>query len=221
MSVLLGIKSRGTGNWAQKRARLSRVPQARRGFLARGWSLDQIPHPRKGLKGPINRHFARLRPAGYGGTSPPAGMAGSPPRAGLPSRSCAAAKAGGPAWIRTRIKSIALLPRRRFPPPGRADHRRSRRREPSLPPINPNWTEEGAPARRARSKRVPRHKGHPPRIVADIEMGARGGKSGCRQLRHHLGFAVALQPDLGAQLPVVRQRGRDQPDQGVLQEAVA
>jgi hypothetical protein len=25
--------------------------------LARGWSLDQIPQPRKGLKGPINRHF--------------------------------------------------------------------------------------------------------------------------------------------------------------------
>src|SRR5258708_5926939 len=25
--------------------------------LARGWSLDQIPQPRKGLRGPINRHF--------------------------------------------------------------------------------------------------------------------------------------------------------------------
>jgi hypothetical protein len=25
--------------------------------LARGWSLDQIPQPRKGLKSPINRHF--------------------------------------------------------------------------------------------------------------------------------------------------------------------
>jgi hypothetical protein len=25
--------------------------------LARGWSLEQIPQPRKALKGPINRHF--------------------------------------------------------------------------------------------------------------------------------------------------------------------
>jgi hypothetical protein len=29
-------------------------------FLARGWSLDQIPQPRKGFKGPINRHVGRL-----------------------------------------------------------------------------------------------------------------------------------------------------------------
>src|ERR1700732_4722389 len=59
MSVLLGIESRGTGNWAQKKgahtARPS-TPSARLPLRA-GWSLEQIPQPRKGLKGPINRHF--------------------------------------------------------------------------------------------------------------------------------------------------------------------
>lgn len=65
-------------------------------------------------------------------------MAGQAVVAGLPSRSRAAAKAGGPAWIRTRIKSDALLSRRRIPPPGRSDHRRSRRGELFLPSINLN-----------------------------------------------------------------------------------
>jgi hypothetical protein len=54
---------------------------------------------------------------------------------------------------------------------------------------------------------VMRHEGHPPWIVADIEMGARGGKSGRRKLRNHLRFAITLQADARAQLPVVRQCG--------------
>ena len=60
MSVLLGIKSRGKQeNGHKKRARLLRVPQtlALGINLARGWSLDQIPQPRKGFRGPVNRHF--------------------------------------------------------------------------------------------------------------------------------------------------------------------
>ena len=52
--------SAGAGNWAQKKgAPVARPSNPALGInLARGWSLDQIPHPRKGLKGPINRHFS-------------------------------------------------------------------------------------------------------------------------------------------------------------------
>src|SRR5260221_9003091 len=58
-SVLLGIKSRGKGNWAQKKgAPAARPSNPALGInLARGWSLDQIPQPRKALRGAINRHF--------------------------------------------------------------------------------------------------------------------------------------------------------------------
>jgi len=55
----LGIKSRGKGNWAQKKgAPTARPSKPALGInLARGWSLDQIPQPRKGLNSPVNRHF--------------------------------------------------------------------------------------------------------------------------------------------------------------------
>ena len=69
-------------------------------------------------------------------------------------------------------------------------------------------------------KRVPCDERHPPRIVADIDVSARGGKAGTGEFRRHLGLAVALQADFGAQLPVVRQRGRGQSLQRILQEAV-
>src|SRR5436853_5631729 len=59
ISVLFGIKSHGRGNWAQKKgAHTARPSSQERVFLARGWSLDQIPQPRKGHKHLINRHFA-------------------------------------------------------------------------------------------------------------------------------------------------------------------
>src|SRR3984893_18896530 len=55
MSVLLGIKSHGLGIGHKKRARgRASLHPKRQVTLARGWSLDQIPQPRKGLKGPIN-----------------------------------------------------------------------------------------------------------------------------------------------------------------------
>jgi hypothetical protein len=59
MSVLLGINSHGQGFWAQKKGAHTARPlkNQRQATLARGWSLDQIPQPRKGLKRPINRHF--------------------------------------------------------------------------------------------------------------------------------------------------------------------
>src|SRR5258708_28114945 len=89
ISVLLGIKSRGQEIGHKKRARLPRVPQARRQVtLARGWSLDQIPQPRKGLKAPINRHF----------WGPPSLFELRRGRAGLPSRSCGSSEG----W-RTRL----------------------------------------------------------------------------------------------------------------------
>jgi hypothetical protein len=77
MSVLLGIKSHGQEIGHKKRARMPRVPLTikRQVTLARGWSLDQIPQPRKGLKSPINRHFFRLRPSVFGATSPPSSKA--------------------------------------------------------------------------------------------------------------------------------------------------
>src|ERR1700687_1477353 len=97
------------------------------------------------------------------------------------------------------IKTHALLARRRVPPPGRADHRRSRLGGPRLASVNPNLE-----VLYKESERVPRDERHPPRVVADVGMRARGAKSGRRELRNHLVFAVALQADARAQLPVVR-----------------
>src|SRR3982751_2204971 len=64
ISVLLGIKSHGPGlakgrESGTKKGRACRasLEPKRQVTLARGWSLDQIPQPRKGSKGPINRHF--------------------------------------------------------------------------------------------------------------------------------------------------------------------
>ena len=82
-----------------------------------------------------------------------------------------------------------------------------------LNPVNPNPP--------AASEGVPRDEGHPPRIVPDIDMRPRGGKSGCRELFDHLGLAVALQADAGAQLPVIRQCSADQSDQRILEKAVS
>src|SRR6202011_100151 len=80
MSVLLGIKSHGLGIGHKKRARgRASLHPKRQVTLARGWSLDQIPQPRKGLKGPINRHLDGLYLWSWWGSL-----------AALPSRSCAA-----------------------------------------------------------------------------------------------------------------------------------
>src|SRR5258708_7668354 len=67
---------------------------------------------------------------------------------------------------------------------------------------------------------VPRHKRHPPRIVPDIDVGARGGEAGGGALLDHLAFAVALQADPRAQLPVVGQGRAGQAVKRVFQEAV-
>src|SRR5207248_4214510 len=72
----------------------------------------------------------------------------------------------------------------------------------------------------SRAESLPRDKGHPPRIVADVEMRARGGKSSRCQLGDHLAFAIALQSDARTQLAIVRKRGAQQPDQGVFQKAI-
>jgi hypothetical protein len=49
--------------------------------LARGWSLDQIPQLRKGLRGFINRHLwclkSRLRSSSYGAAGPALARRGS------------------------------------------------------------------------------------------------------------------------------------------------
>jgi hypothetical protein len=87
MSVLLGIKSRGTGKQAQKKGRAAARPlQPGAWDQARGWSLDQIPQPRKGLGTPINGHFddglgfasaAYAAAASPGGSRAEAGNAGA------------------------------------------------------------------------------------------------------------------------------------------------
>src|ERR1700761_1020297 len=61
MSVLLGINSRGLKIRHKKRARCraSLEPRARV-TLARGWSLEQISHRRKGFKAGIDQHLAAL-----------------------------------------------------------------------------------------------------------------------------------------------------------------
>jgi len=53
------------------------------------------------------------------------------------------------------------------------------------------------------SKCVAGHECHPPWIMADVLVRARRRKPGRREFGNHLGFAIALQPDAGAQLPVV------------------
>jgi|SRR5271169_1179898 len=50
-----------------------------------------------------------------------------------------------------------------------------------------------------RRKRVPRDKGHPPRIIPDIERRARGAKSAARKFGDHLVLTVTLQADPAAQ----------------------
>src|SRR5580692_3614080 len=109
-----------------------------------------------------------------------------------------------------------MLSRRRFPPPGRVHLPPWARQELLLAGINPNRVVT-TPSRR---QRRPRDKGHSPWIVADIDGDARGGKSAIREFGGHVGLAVALQADAAAQLPVIRQRRRDQPDQRVAQKAV-
>ncbi len=54
--------SREEENGHKKRARTTARPSnpALGINLARGWSLDQIPQPRKGLRGSINRHFTAI-----------------------------------------------------------------------------------------------------------------------------------------------------------------
>src|SRR5262245_40088277 len=101
MSVRLGIKSHGCGNWAQKKGALAARPLATsvRETLARGCALDQFPHLRNPKKGLINGEIQ-----GSGRCLPWPGFAfryaaAAFATAGLPSRSCGAAKAGGPAWI--------------------------------------------------------------------------------------------------------------------------
>ena len=95
-------------------ARRPRVPfcHSVREPLARGWSLDQFPHPRNPQKRAINgeiqgnqRYLPGLDFATIGLRSPKSAFAlratAEQPSLsnGLPSRSCGAAKAGGPAWI--------------------------------------------------------------------------------------------------------------------------
>src|SRR5580704_8566917 len=105
-----------------------------------------------------------------------------------------------------------MLSRRRFPPPGRAHLPSTAAAGPLLAAVNPTGSlypdhlARSAPSRR---KRLPRDEGHPPRIVADIDGDARGGKSAIGEFGGHVGLAIALQADTAAQLPVVRQRRRD------------
>ena len=73
--------------------------------------------------------------------------------------------------------------------------------------VNPNRFAATPERAETALERVPRDERHPPRIVPDIDMRARGGESAAGELRDHLGLAVALQADARAQLPVVRQRG--------------
>src|SRR3984957_10564298 len=100
-----------------------------------------------------------------------------------------------------------MLSRRRFPPPGRVHLLSTAGAGPLLAAVNPTGSlypdhlARSAPSGR---KCLPRDKGHSPRIVADIDGDARGGKSGCGEFGAHIGLAVALQADTAAQLPVVR-----------------
>src|SRR5579863_8645266 len=109
-----------------------------------------------------------------------------------------------------------MLSRRRFPPPGRLHLPPWARGELLLAAINP----KRVVTLRSRRTRLPRDEGHSPRIMADIDGDARGGKSAIPEFGGHVGLAVALQADAAAQLPVIRQRGRDQPNQGVAQKTV-
>src|SRR5258705_8065782 len=115
-------------------------------------------------------------------------------------------------------KEHCTAPASSLPPPGQGDHRRSRAGEPCLPRFNLN-----NPRARLRSivdESVPRHKGHPPRIVTDVERGARACEAGDVELFDHLVFAVSLQSDAGAQLPVVRQAGAGEAVKRILEKAV-
>ena len=126
--------------------RASPKPRARV-TLARGWSLDQIPHPRNPQKPPINRHFRenqgclprpRLRSSSYGAASLAFAAEATPARfalpvsAGLPSRSWRQRRSWRPGLDLNQDKEHCTAPASTLPPPGRGDHRRSRRGEPYL-----------------------------------------------------------------------------------------
>jgi hypothetical protein len=98
-------------------------------------------------------------------------------------------------------KERCTAPASTLPPPGRGDHYELERRRLPLLPVNPNLS--------TARESVPCHEGHAPRVVADVLARARCAESGCRQFPDDFVFAVARQPDLGAQLPVIGQRRRD------------
>src|SRR5438105_3955761 len=112
------------------------------------------------------------------------------------------------------MKSDALLSRRRF-----------RHRAAAI------MSDRGATSHLSRSlclthprnltdQRWPRDEGHAPAVVADIAVGALAREARRLQFGRDLVLAVALEPDARAQMAVIRQRGADQPDHRVLQEAV-
>ena len=129
------IKSREAGKWAQKKGALAARPSSPAlGInLARGWSLDQIPHPRKGLKGPINRHFWAASRSLFElrrGSAPPSDWPVQP--------KLRSSEGWRPGLDLNQDKEHCTAPASTLPPPGRSDHRRSRRREPLSSRINPN-----------------------------------------------------------------------------------
>ena len=168
-----------TGNWAQKKGAHAARPlsQEREVTLARGWSLDQIPHPRNPQKRAINGEFpaSPLRATAWQARHLARASCGSFVRSRLACRAEAGGASEGwrPGLDLNQDKEHCTAPASTLPPPGRGNHRRSRRGEPRLPRLNPN------PLGTAISDQgVPRHEGHPPRIVPDIELRARGGETG-------------------------------------------
>ena len=184
--------------------------------LARGWSLDQFPHPRNPQKRPINREiqgFLALGPALLLGTpaTSPSSLSFHSSFAGhaLRRRSGVAAPRvarQGEAWRpgldlnQDKERCTALASTHSATGPVRSWPRMSQTghlyRELTL-------TGCGSAGR----DRLARHKGHAPGVMADIAQRERGGKSGSGQLLLHLVLAIALQPDARAQLAIVRQRG--------------
>src|SRR6266568_7064513 len=149
ISVLLGIKSHGRELGTKKgRACCASLEPLAPGYPRARVVFSPDSATAKGPWRPINRQFAvletvarrrssRLRSSSYGAASPSSRLAcraeAAPPRLGG-----ASSEGWRPGLDLNQDKERCTAPASTLPPPGRADHRRSRRGEPPLAGINVN-----------------------------------------------------------------------------------
>src|SRR5262249_49914404 len=72
----------------------------------------------------------------------------------------------------------------------------------------------------AAGSRRPSDECHARAVVTDISGRAVGGKSAARELCDHRRLAVAGEPQLRAQPPIIREQGAQEPDEGGTEKSI-